>query len=211
MDKHVSWHRPRRLPFLSLAIGLAVAACASPDPGSSYLAGVESARRAKDDAFGAAADSPIPAEKRMALLPLPYFPPDQDYRVPASLNVEQSRGQILQMLTSTGQLRPMQKVGMLQFSLKGRPLSLGAFVEQGTASLNRLFVPFTDLTNGTETYPAGRYLDLDVTVTGIYLLDFNRAYNPLCAYNPTYDCPYPPRENRLPVPVRAGEKSPRAN
>ena len=67
-------------------------------------------------------------------------------------------------------------------------------------------MPFVDLTSGAETYPAGRYLDLDRTRTGIYLIDFNRAYNPYCYYNPTYDCPYPPRENRLKVPVRAGEK-----
>jgi uncharacterized protein (DUF1684 family) len=72
--------------------------------------------------------------------------------------------------------------------------------------MDQLFVPFVDLTSGTETYPAGRYLDLDRTRTGIYLIDFNRAYNPYCYYNPTYDCPYPPRENRLKVPVRAGEK-----
>jgi uncharacterized protein len=90
--------------------------------------------------------------------------------------------------------------------VKGQPLTLGAFVEAGARSFDRLFVPFTDLTSGTETYPAGRYLDLDRTRTGIYIIDFNRAYNPYCYYNPTYDCPYPPRGNRLTVPIRAGEK-----
>ena len=57
-----------------------------------------------------------------------------------------------------------------------------------------------------ETYPGGRYLELDRTATGIYDLDFNRAYHPFCYYNPKYDCPYPPRENRLTTPIRAGEK-----
>ena len=61
-------------------------------------------------------------------------------------------------------------------------------------------------TNGTETYPGGRYLDLDRTATGIYDLDFNRAYHPFCFFNPTYDCPVPPRENRLTIPIRAGEQ-----
>ena len=61
-------------------------------------------------------------------------------------------------------------------------------------------------TNGTETYTAGRYLDLDRTATNLYDLDFNRAYHPYCYYNPQYDCPYPPRENRLAVPIRAGER-----
>ena len=72
--------------------------------------------------------------------------------------------------------------------------------------MRRLFVPFGDLTNGSETYPGGRYLELERTATGIYDLDFNRAYHPFCYYNATYDCPYPPRENRLAIPVRAGEK-----
>ena len=61
-------------------------------------------------------------------------------------------------------------------------------------------------TNGTETYVGGRYLDLDRTATGLYDLDFNRAYHPYCVYNPQYDCPYPPRENRLTTPIRSGER-----
>ena len=76
----------------------------------------------------------------------------------------------------------------------------------GAPDVDHLFVPFTDLTSGTETYPAGRYLDLDRTPTGIYVIDFNRAYHPYCYYNPTFDCPYPPAENRLRIPIRAGER-----
>ena len=63
------------------------------------------------------------------------------------------------------------------------------------------------MTSGTETYPAGRYLDSIALPTGLYIVDFNRAYQPYCYYNPMYDCPeYPPRENRLPLPVHAGER-----
>ncbi len=61
---------------------------------------------------------------------------------------------------------------------------------------------------GTETYASGRYLDLRPTATGLYTIDFNYAYNPYCAYNKTYECPFPPRSNRLKVPIRAGEKVP---
>jgi uncharacterized protein (DUF1684 family) len=110
------------------------------------------------------------------------------------------------MPTSTGQLRTMMRVGRLEFTLRGQQLGLSAFIEAGTQDLTRLFVPFTDLTSGTETYPAGRYMDLERTPTGLYVVDFNRAYHPYCYYNPTYDCPYPPRENRLTFPVRAGER-----
>ena len=74
--------------------------------------------------------------------------------------------------------------------------------------LENLFVPFADLTTGKETYPAGRYLDIRPTSTGFYNIDFNMAYNPTCAYNASYDCPYPPASNRLKVEIRAGEKAP---
>ena len=72
--------------------------------------------------------------------------------------------------------------------------------------MRRMFVPVGDLTNCSETYQGGRYLDLDRTASGVYDLDFNRAYHPFCLFNSGYDCPVPPRENRLPLPVRAGER-----
>lgn len=196
---------------LALALwgGLALAAAAGCAPSpvedeASYLREVAAFRASKDAAFRQAG-SPVPPEKQDELLPLPYFPPSMTYRVPAVLRVEDDRP-TLEMPTSTGQQRLMQRIGTLEFSLKGQSLSLGAFIEAGARDLDRLFVPFTDLTSGTETYPAGRYLDLDRTRTGLYIIDFNQAYNPYCYYNPTYDCPFPPRGNRLAVPVRAGEK-----
>jgi uncharacterized protein (DUF1684 family) len=113
------------------------------------------------------------------------------------------------MPTSTGKLRRMQRVGVLQFSFQGQSMSLGAFVEEGQ-EISTLFVPFADVTTGKETYAAGRYLDLHPTATGYYTIDFNKAYNPYCAYNSEYDCPFPPPSNRLKVPIQAGEKAPGA-
>ena len=75
------------------------------------------------------------------------------------------------------------------------------------ADSNRLFVPFRDLTSGKTTYPAGRYLDLDVSPSGTYEIDFNLAYNPNCYFSITWVCPLPPRENHLKVAVQAGEQS----
>lgn len=150
-------------------------------------------------------DSPVPAEKRATFAPLPYYDIDPAYQVPAALKVAPG-DQVLELPTSTGLRRKMKKIGTLSFTLKGQPLSLSAFVDASTNDVRSLFVPFGDLTNGTETYPGGRYLDLDRTATGIYDLDFNRAYHPFCVFNAEYDCPYPPRENRLPVAVRAGER-----
>lgn len=192
---------------LWLALFLAASVACAPTPAedeASFLRDLQAFRAAKDQAF-LQPDSPVPADKRSAMLPLSYFPPSFAYRVPAVLRVAGS-GDTIVMPTSTGQRRNMRHVGTLEFTVRGEPLSLGAFVEAASADLNRLFVPFTDLTSGGETYPAGRYLDLDRTRTGIYVIDFNRAYNPYCYYNPTYDCPFPPRSNRLQVPIRAGEK-----
>ncbi len=200
---------PRRSPFVFLAclVALVLLACNRP-PADDYAIALADARAAKDEMLRTAADSPVPREKRQAVLPLSYFPPDPAYRVPASLAPDPQSGRVIQMLTSTGQQRATQVMGVLQFVLNGQRLKLEAFAEEGSNG-RRLFVPFADATSGHETYGAGRYLDLDRTSTGIYVIDFNTAYNPYCAYNPTYDCPLPPRENRLPVAIRAGEKAPR--
>lgn len=198
-----------RLP--ALLVLLAVAACSSgpaaPDE-SGYVAEIVEEREAKDRDFREQAD-PVPPDKRDVLLPLPYYPPDIDYAVPAVLRLAEQRP-VFEVPTSIGTIRRMQRVGVLEFTLQGQPMSLGAFVDEGTQRINDLFVPFADLTTGKETYPAGRYLDLQPTATGIYTIDFNRAYNPYCAYNEKYECPYPPPSNRLKVEILAGEKAPRA-
>ncbi len=170
-----------------------------------YVDSVNAWHSTKDEFMRRSEDSPIPPERRASFPPLSYFPVELEYRVPGVLTV--ARGSdVLEIPTSRGERRPHQRVGKLSFTLKRQLLTLTAFVEVGQEDLRHLFVPFGDLTNGTETYPGGRYLDLERTATGIYDLDFNRAYHPFCYYNPTYDCPYPPRENRLSIPVRAGER-----
>jgi uncharacterized protein len=197
---------PRVFQLLIAALVFSGAACSTApvDDDADFARSLAEFRATKDQAFRQP-DSPVPPARQAALLPLVYFPGSLDYRVPAVLRVEAGRV-TLEMPTSTGERRLMQRVGTLEFALKGQSLTLGAFTEASAPNMDRLFVPFVDLTSGTETYPAGRYLDLDRTRTGIYLIDFNRAYNPYCYYNASYDCPYPPRENRLKVPVRAGER-----
>jgi hypothetical protein len=195
-----------------VSLWLVGAACTSgpsaPDD-SVYISELTEARDAKDQQFRETSDSPVPKEKRDALLPLRYFPIDPNYAVPAALKLASERP-VFEMPTSTGTLRRMQLVGTLEFTLQGEPRSLGAFVPEGTQQIASLFVPFADLTTGTDTYSAGRYLDIHPTSTGYYTLDFNRAYNPYCAYNASYECPFPPPSNRLKVAIRAGEKAPGA-
>ena len=199
----------RALPGLpALLIILATtAACGSkpPEDPQDYVTVIRVARAAKDNEFKSGSSSPVPENRRAELLPLGYFPIDPDYKTAASLEPSSDTA-VMQVATSTGVVRQMRRVGTLEFSLKGQPLKLTSFVEVGAPNNDHLFVPFSDLTTGTETYPGGRYLDLDRNATGIYEMDFNRAYFPYCFYSPTYECPYPPAENRLKVPVRAGER-----
>jgi uncharacterized protein (DUF1684 family) len=180
-----------------------------PDDDNDYLEELAADRSAKDRFMAEDSESPVPADKKTALLPLRYFSPDPSFVVPASLKLQDDRP-VFEMPTSTGTIRRMQLVGVLEFTLAGQAMTLGAFVEEGTRQISTLFVPFADQTTGTETYPAGRYLDLHPTATGYYTVDFNRAYNPYCAYNATYECPFPPPSNRLRTPIRAGERAPGA-
>jgi uncharacterized protein len=200
-----SFHGIGRVKAL-LSVVMLAAACAACSPGEApYADEIGGWRATKDQFMRESPDSPVLPEQRASFPPLSYFPVAPEYRVPAELAVAASDA-VLQIPSSNGKPRPHRRVGSLHFTLKGQPLTLTAFVEVGQEDMRRLFVPFGDLTNGAETYPGGRYLELDRTPTGIYDLDFNRAFHPFCYYNPQYDCPYPPRENRLPVPVRAGEK-----
>jgi uncharacterized protein len=195
-----------RVATAALVLLALLTACSSKPPdGANYVKEVESARAAKDAAFRQSG-SPVPAEAQATFLPLRYFPVNVSYSVPAAFreNAPGSRPRV-EMQTSKREPRQMELIGVLEFTMQGQPLKLAAFKEVGESE-DRLFVPFTDLTTGSETYQAGRYLDISRSRTGIYVVDFNLAYNPYCYYNPTYDCPYPPKQNRLQVAVRAGEK-----
>jgi uncharacterized protein (DUF1684 family) len=189
--------------LLPLALLLA-AACSGPKE-EDYPEKIAAIRAAKDESFKSDPDSPVPADKKATLIPLAYFPIDEGYAVPATLEPSADRTRI-EVPTSIGKLRNLERIGTLKFSLKGQPLRLTAFRDLESQDALRLFVPFSDLTSGAETYPAGRYMELDPTPTGIYLVDFNIAYHPYCYYSPEYDCPFPPKENRLSVAIRAGEK-----
>jgi uncharacterized protein (DUF1684 family) len=188
----------------ALSVALTVACGNKPQDDRTYTTTIAAARTDKDTLFQKN-DQPIPQNRKAELLPLAYFPIDPDYSVAATLKPSDDQSVIL-MPTSTGTSRQMRRAGTLEFSLKGRPMKLTAFVDLTDRNLNHLTVMFGDLTSGIETYSAGRYLDLSRSPTGIYELDFNLAYHPYCYYNLSYECPYPPPENRLKVPIHAGER-----
>ena len=184
---------------------LVAAACATPE--LSYdeeIAGW----RAEKDQYMRSPESPVKEAERATFAPLPYFDVNPEYRVPASLKPGAAED-ILEMPTSTGQRRHMRRIGKLEFTIKGEPHTLTAFADASDTQLRRLFVPFFDLTNGTETYAAGRFLVTEpVQDDGSVVVDFNKTYNMPCVFSPYATCPLPPKGNRLPVRVTAGEMLP---
>ena len=195
---------PILVGILIVVFGLA---CSPPRPNEDkYLDQLVTDRELKDLDFSGP-NSIVPLDRQSWMVPLRYYDPNVSYRVPAQLKMGEEQP-IFEIPTSTGQFRTMQRVGTLEFMLLGKPMQLAALVELPTQNSGYLFVPFRDETSGTETYGGGRYLDLPNTPTGIYDLDFNRAYHPFCYFNEEYECPFPPPENRLSIPVRAGERLP---
>jgi uncharacterized protein len=173
----------------------------------SYREAVESFRADKDDYFGSNPHSPIPETDRAAFSGLPYFTVDEALRFD-DLRLEPYTGNEpsdFQIPTSDGKLKPAHRAGYLAFEIDDAPYRLTAYTFDGEDGTS-LFVPFLDSTSGTETYGAGRYLDLEPEDDGTYALDFNLAYHPSCVYDPIYSCPLTPAENRLPIRIEAGER-----
>src|SRR6478735_10763740 len=168
---------------------------------------LEAFRKQKDKFLAEHPQSPILAEEKEDFRGANYFSVDMKYRVLATF-VPESRPGVFKVQTTTGDFKEYTRIGRLEFEIDGQRLSLVAFMPPADEPLhgNRLFVPFRDKTAGKGTYGAGRYLDLNKRPGDQYVLDFNRAYNPYCAYSPYYSCPLPPGENNLPVELRAGEK-----
>ena len=119
------------------------------------------------------------------------------------------------MKTTTNRLPVYEKYGEVAFKIDGQEMSLTLY--QGHATREKeeykdnLFLPFTDMTNGAETYQGGRFIDMQIPEGDRVYIDFNKAYNPYCAYNANYSCPIPPKENDLNVRIEAGVKYEKIN
>lgn len=197
------------LVWLFLAGACALAACGTPSPppglppAAIRTASWEGWRAEKDSLFQTEA-SPLLTDAQATFDGLSYFDYDSTLAFALPLEPALQRG-TLRLATSTGEPRDYIRFGHLSFPLDGRRHRLTVF--QPTDGDLSLFLPFTDATNGRGTYSAGRYLDFEPSADGRYVLDFNYAYSPYCAYNVAYSCPLPPGENRLSAPIRAGERA----
>jgi uncharacterized protein (DUF1684 family) len=162
-------------------------------------------RSARDDNFRTAPDSPLPPELKVIFNGLEYYPINWKYRFEGPVHRYPNR-QKIKMITTSGTIRDGEKYGYIRFILDGKEFKLEVYRLLDLEQDNLLFVPFIDANQGKETYPAGRYIDLVEKKDGIYVIDFNNAYNPSCAYGNDYPCPVTPEENHLPIGIPAGEK-----
>ncbi len=161
---------------------------------------LEEFRKEKDEFFAQHPQSPLTREQRKAFNGLNYFPEDESLRLEVQVE-EFPQKDPIQMQTTTGDVQEYLRYGRFRFEVDGQAVELTLYQSQ-----HGFFLPFVDSLAGGETYPAGRYLDPDPLPGNHFLVDFNLAYNPYCAYNEMWSCPITPFENRLKVPIRAGEK-----
>lgn len=161
---------------------------------------LKSFRAEKDDFFARHPQSPLTAEQKRGFKGLDYFPENAALRLEVDVETSQTSETIL-IDTTGGQPQTYQRFGKFKFQVDGQSAELTIYKNQ-----NGYFLPFVDNLAGKETYPAGRYLEPENLPNGKFLVDFNLAYNPYCAYNEQWSCPITPAENRLKVAIRAGEK-----
>jgi uncharacterized protein (DUF1684 family) len=158
----------------------------------------------RGDRFGIRLKDPE-SEYRRGFRGIEYFPIDETYRITAKWVAAPRQIPILNVL---GQTEPSENPGYAVFQLAGKELRLYPILE--APGDKQLFYIFRDLTTGKETYPAGRFFYSEMPKDGQVVIDFNKAYNPPCAFTPYATCPLPPKENYLQVKIEAGEKAYRA-
>lgn len=192
--------RPASLSLLLILL----AACASEPQMSGYEREIVTERLEKDVRMRDADRSILTPEARRRFAGLNYFPVDSSYRVVARFEPADTTRTVRAQLRKGG-IDPYLRIGTVAFELGGEAHRLALF--QPADGRPVLWLPFTDATTGRESYGGGRYLNPTIDADGTVVVDFNRAYNPDCDYNPdAYNCALPPSENRLAPRVEAGEQ-----
>ncbi|GAA4361722.1 DUF1684 domain-containing protein [Hymenobacter saemangeumensis] len=177
-----------------------------------YRTRIRQQRREKNRNFRLSPESPLSVEQRQRFDSLKYYPLNRDWRVTQARLQRFALPTTVKLTMSDGKQEAYRRYGQVTFTGTGEAVSQAftlTLFQRLAGTDSTLFVPFTDLSNGRETYGGGRYLDVALPAAEAKLmeLDFNQAYNPYCAYNDGYSCPVPPVENRLQVAIPAGEKA----
>lgn len=194
-------------------IGILISACGGKNdlwPSTEELNKIESSiikDRSDKNEYFKSADSPLHDSLKFLFRELEYYTFTPEYVFKVKLN-RYDNPRELEMITSKGKIKNYVEYGYFEFYLRGtQRLNVYRPKPALTGHPNYLFIPFKDKTNSIDTYAAGRYMELTLNDSAeTYILDFNTAYNPWCAYSDNYNCPYPPVDNFLVIPVHAGER-----
>lgn len=163
-------------------------------------------RERRDNLFKEHEASPLTDDQKAAFTALNYYPENPDLNLVLELDTSgEGVGEEITVGTMDGDVKQYVRLGRISFAVDGEDATLTVF--QDTTS-GKFFMPFRDSTAGDETYSVGRYVDPKARPDGKLNVDFNMAYNPYCAYNNRWSCTIPPFENRINVPIRAGETLP---
>ncbi|MFT7065004.1 MAG: hypothetical protein ACJAUO_000571 [Sediminicola sp.] len=181
-----------------------------PTNGSAALSEILEFQKKKNLEFKDPESSPLPDRYRIDFEGLAFFQPDTTFRVVAKF-VRTPEAIPFMMPTTTDRKSKEVTFGVAYFSLKGEKYELQVYQNQELMLEEKyedyLFLPFLDATNGEESYSGGRYIDLSIPEGDSLTIDFNKAYNPYCAYNKKYSCPIVPVINSLPLKIRVGVKA----
>jgi len=182
---------------------------ASPEKQVNYKQEIQDERKRLDSLFADTLQSPLKLKDLKDFDSLNYFPPNENYKVKAKF-VRTPNSQAFGMPTNTERRPVYEKYGEAHFQLKGENLVLNIYqnheLREKPEYKDYLFLPFADATNGHESYSGGRYMDMSIPEGDSVIIDFNKAYNPYCAYNEKYSCPLIPKENTLDIRIEAGVK-----
>lgn len=176
-----------------------------------YIATIKTHRKELNKSFKSKTESPLSPKQRREFTELPFFPVNTKYKVKAKLEFTFNTP-IISIQNTKGSTEAYQQYALATFKIDGKEYQLSIYqslaLKKRKGYENYLFIPFTDLTNGENTYSGGRYMDTRIPdeYTGYITLDFNKAYNPYCAYNKNYICPIPPKNNHLNTHILAGVK-----
>jgi uncharacterized protein (DUF1684 family) len=177
---------------------------------SDYISEIKTWQSEMNAEFASPKESPLEEEDRLSFTGLDFYKIDSTYRVKAKLKLDLQKKKFA-MKTTTSRLPVYANYGVASFKLHGRKFKINIY-QNVALSLKEeykdyLFMLFTDKTSGVTSYAGGRYLDLRIPKKGEdFIIDFNKAYNPYCAYSHKYSCPIPPEEDYFDIEIKAGVK-----
>lgn len=175
-----------------------------------YTASIKNFQYEMNFEFADKEESPLTEIDLENFVSLDFFPIDSTYKIVANFELDENPT-LFEMPTTTDRKPIYKTYGTANFTLSGKELKLHIYQNQDLLKkpeyTNNLFIPYRDLTNGNESYGGGKYVDVEIPKGNTIVIDFNKSYNPYCAYNEEYSCPIPPRENDLDIAIKAGVKA----